>query len=186
MYKGKVTNIHPRGFGFISSSEVENDLFCPPNLVESKNLLEGDFVEFNYQTDRYDSSKLKITSIQKIDAPQNPILKFALKINELTSEEYDKFCDLTKQYVNKKEFRNHITTSKIRNIFSAVQNAKNVKDLKMLRPKLAYLSGRDSKTGFFMTDLDKLIKQISNDDQVKSFKQFFEAIVCYKKEIEKN
>ena len=185
MYKGKVKNINPRGFGFISSSEIEKDIFCPPNFVENKNLSEGDFVEFNYQTDRNDPSKLRITSIQKIDAPQNPFFEFALKINELSAKEYDEFCDLTKKYVNENEFRNNITTSKIRNIFSAVQNAKSVKDLKMLRPKLAYQSGRDNKTRLFMTDLDKLIKQISNEEELKNFKQFFEAIVCYKREIEK-
>jgi len=66
-----------------------------------------------------------------------------------------------------------------------VQNAKSIKDIKMLRPKLAYLAGRDNKTGFFMNELDKLIKRISNEEELKSFKQFFEAIVCYKREIEK-
>ena len=185
MYKGKVKNIHPKGFGFISSNEVENDIFCPPNLISSKNLVEGDFVEFNYQKDGYDPNKLKITFINKIEAPQNPLFELALKINELSAEDYDKFCDMTKQYVNKNEFRNNITTSKIRNIFSAVQNAKTIKDIKMLRPKLAYLSGRDNKTRFFMTDLDNLVKKVNSVDELKSFKQFFEAIICYKKEIEK-
>jgi CRISPR type III-A-associated protein Csm2 len=108
----------------------------------------------------------------------------ALKINELTAEEYDIFCDLTKDYVRKPHFK-EVTTSKIRNIFSAIQNAKTKRDLKMLRPKLAYLAGRDNKTKSFMNDLDKLIKKIENDDQVNNFKQFFEAIICYKREIEK-
>ncbi|MEA1986140.1 MAG: type III-A CRISPR-associated protein Csm2, partial [Candidatus Marinimicrobia bacterium] len=81
-------------------------------------------------------------------------------------------------------FKKNITTSKIRSIFSYVQNAKTTKDIKMLRPKLAYQAGRDNKTKFFMNDLDKMVKQISDTNQLDSFKQFFEAIVCYKKEIE--
>ena len=181
MYKGKVKTIHPKGFGFISSNEIEKDIFCPPDFVEGENLSERDFVEFDVE----ESSKgLKVTKINKIEQ-QNPLFELALKINELSAEDYDKFCDLTKQYVNEREFRDNITTSKIRNIFSVIQNAKIIKDIKMLRPKLAYLSGRDKKTKFFMNDLDKLVKQISNEEELKSFKQFFEAIVCYKKEIEK-
>lgn len=177
MYKGKVKNIHPKGYGFISSKEVEKDIFCPPDFISSKNLVEGDSVEFDYDRD-----KRKITSINKLEAP---VLRSALKINKLSAEDYDNFCDMTKEYVNEKDFKNNITTSKIRNIFSAVQNAKTIKDIKMLRPKLAYLSGRDQKTRFFMNDLDNLVKKINSEDELESFKRFFEAIICYKKEIEK-
>ena len=181
MYKGKVKTIHPKGFGFISSNEIEEDIFCPPDFVEGVNLSERDFVEFDVEEG---PKGFKVTKINKIEQ-QNPLFELALKINELSAEDYDKFCDLTKQYVNEREFRDNITTSKIRNIFSAVQNTKIIKDIKMLRPKFAYLSGRDKKTKFFKNDLDKLVNQISNEEELKSFKQFFEAIVCYKKEIEK-
>ena len=180
MYKGKVKNVITSGAAFILSDEVEGDVYCNKKYVQKLNLTQGDFVEFN---SKMGFKNLEVTEIKKLEN-QNPLFESALKINELTATEYDKFCEEAREYVRKKEFKDYITTSKIRNIFSAVQNAKSVKDLKMLRPKLAYLSGRDNKTRLFMTELDKLIKQISNDEQVKNFKQFFEAIVCYKREIE--
>lgn len=181
MYKGKVKTIIGSGAAFIVSNELQDDVYCNKTFVQKLNLSQGDFVEFE---SKMGFKNQEVTEINKIEK-QNPLFESALKINELTAEEYDEFCDLTKDYVNDKDFKNNITTSKIRNIFSAVQNAKTIKDIKMLRPKLAYLSGRDSKTGFFMTDLDNLVKKVNGENELKSFKQFFEAIVCYKKEIEK-
>lgn len=183
MYKGKVKTIIGSGAAFIENVDdrTKDDVYCNKTFVQKLNLSQGDFVEFE---SKMGFKNLEIIEINKL-VQQNPLFELALKINELTAEEYDEFCNLTKEYVNDKEFKNNITTSKIRNIYSAVQNAKTIKEIKMLRPKLAYLSGRDNKTRDFMTDLDKLIKQISNDDQVNNFKQFFEAIVCYKREIEK-
>lgn len=179
MIKGKVSKILPKGFGFVSSDELPDDSFCPPKLVDKYKLEEGDYVEFEQtKSDR----GYQVTKIRKVE---NPLFKLALNITNLNAEKYDEFCDLTKKYVNEKNFRDNITTTKIRNIFTAVQNAKNIKNLKMLRPKFAYLAGRDKKTKFFMNDLDKLVRKVSNEDELNSFKQFFEAIVCYKKEIEK-
>ncbi len=180
MIKGKIKKVLPKGFGFVSSKQLSDDSFCPPNLIEQHKLEEGDAVEFEQTKD--DRGRYQVTKIKKVE---KLILKLALNIPNLSAEKYDEFCNLTKEYVNEKNFQKNITTSKIRNIFTAVNNAKNIKNLKMLRPKLAYLAGRDKNTKFFMNDLDKLIKQVSNEDELKSFKQYFEAIVCYKKEIEK-
>ena len=179
MKKGKVKNVVGGGAAFISSPEVDNDAYCPSKFVSQFNLVEGDTVEFEYKkTDR----GYHVTSIQKI---QNPLFISALKINELSPDEYDTFCDLANKYVKEEQFRKNITTSKIRNIFSAVLASKDVGSLKKLRPKLAYLAGRDKGTSFFMNDLDRLIKKTENSEEVKNFKSFFEAIVCYAKENEK-
>ena len=179
MYKGKISKILESGAAFIKSIELDNRIYCKKNLVLKENLKEHDNVVFEVV-----SSKMggyEVTSISKI----NPLFDMALKINKLKPEEYDEFCDLAREYVNEKNFRYNITTSKLRNIFSAVQNAKTVMDIKLLRPKLAYQAGREYKTKFFMDELDNLIKKIDNMEEVENFKQFFEAIVCYKREIEK-
>lgn len=181
MDKGKVKNIHDRGFGFISSDALNTDVFCPPDIVQNENLVEGDYVEFDYEKA---SKGPKVVQLNKIDAPVNPLFEKALKIDQLDAKQYDIFIEELKSYVNNPDFKKNITTSKIRSIFSYIQNAKTTKDIKMLRPKLAYQAGRDNKTKFFMNDLDKMVKQISDTNQLDSFKQFFEAIVCYKKEIE--
>lgn len=180
MYKGKVKTIIGSGAAFITSEALKDDVYCNKKYVQKLNLSQGDYVEFEAEMG---FKNLEVKEIKKLE-PQNPLFEMALRIDKLSAEEYDTFCEDARNYVRQKDFKD-ITTSKIRNIFSAVQDAKSVKKIKMLRPKFAYLAGRDNKTGFFMNELDKLVKKISNDDELKSFKQFFEAIVCYKREIEK-
>jgi CRISPR-associated protein Csm2 len=122
--------------------------------------------------------------LEKVEDSLNLLFDLGLNIDKLTDEQYDKFCELCKDYVGGKNFKKNVTTSKIRNIFSAIQSAKNVKEIKLLRPKLAYLAGRDPGTKSFMDDLDNVIKSIKNENEVKNFKALFEAIVCYKKALE--
>ena len=183
MYKGRVKNIIGSGAAFISCDELENDVYCNNRFVENYNLNEGDWIEFE---SRNGQRGLELIKLKKIEAPLNPLFEFGLKIDQLTTEQYDKFCELCRNYVRKEQFKKNVTTSKIRNIFSAIQSAKDVKQIKLLRPKLAYLAGRDPGTKPFMNDLDNVIKKVKTDNEVKNFKSLFEAIICYKKEIEKN
>lgn len=181
MCKGKVQEINASGAAFIICKETNETLYCNKKIVSEKHLKKGDDVECEFE-EKKGFKNLVVTKLYKLDKPKPPF-DMALKIQELSPAEYDQFCDNMRNYVRKYEFKN-VTTSKIRNIFSELQKAKTKKEAKMLRPKLAYLAGRDSKTKFFMNDLDATIKRISTDSELKSFKQFFEAIVCYKKEIE--
>ena len=79
-----------------------------------------------------------------------------------------------------------ITTSQLRNVFSKVKNINDCSELYTLRPKLAYVSGRadkdEMKTLLFL--LDELLIKVSEQkqlEQLKQFKNFFEAIIAYHK-----
>ncbi|MEA1986843.1 MAG: cold shock domain-containing protein, partial [Candidatus Marinimicrobia bacterium] len=100
MDKGKVKTIHDKGFGFISSDALDKDVFCPPNIVQNENLIEGDYVEFDYEKDRRDSEKIRVVQLNKIDAPVNPLFEKALKIDQLDAKQYDVFIEEVKHYVN--------------------------------------------------------------------------------------
>ena len=79
-----------------------------------------------------------------------------------------------------------ITTSQLRNVFSKVKNINDWSELYTLRPKLAYVSGRadkdEMKTLLFL--LDELLIKVSEQkqlEQLKQFKNFFEAVIAYHK-----
>lgn len=78
-----------------------------------------------------------------------------------------------------------ITASQLRNIFSKVKKFKSLSDLQMLRPKLAYISGRlspkQANAKEFLKLLDDVIQKATNEQHVRGFSQFFESIVAYHK-----
>jgi len=91
------------------------------------------------------------------------------------SEQFGEFCA-----------KNKISTSQIRAIFQVVkklpesyENSKN--ELNLLRPKLAYQTGRFSQLQPLAAVIDSLIKKVESDETLKGFKQFFEAIIAYHK-----
>ena len=91
------------------------------------------------------------------------------------SEQFGKFCA-----------RNNISTSQIRAIFQVVkrlpesfETSKN--ELNLLRPRLAYQRGRFPQLSSLTDVIDSLIKKVKNDETLKGFKQFFEAIIAYHK-----
>lgn len=180
-YKGKVKSIIGSGAAFIVCDELKENVYCREKFVTDLQLKEGDQVEFDCKKD---TKGFSVTNLEKVEDSLNPLFDLGLRIDKLTDEEYDKFCELCRNYVEKKDFKKNVTTSKIRNIFSPIKSAKNVKEIKLLRPKLAYLAGKDSGTKPFMNDLDKVIKSIKTENEVKNFKALFEAIVCYKKALE--
>jgi CRISPR-associated protein Csm2 len=81
-----------------------------------------------------------------------------------------------------------VSTSQLRNVYDCVIKAHDVNEMKMIRPKLAYIAGRgkqDDEKKFFGF-IDGVIKTIKTDDQRKNFKVFFESIVAYHKFYGKN
>lgn len=75
------------------------------------------------------------------------------------------------------------STSQLRNVYDCVIKTHGVNELKMIRPKLAYIAGRgkqdDEKK--FLGFIDGLIKTVKTEDQRKNFKVFFESVVAYHK-----
>ncbi|MCB0855029.1 MAG: type III-A CRISPR-associated protein Csm2 [Bacteroidetes bacterium] len=77
-----------------------------------------------------------------------------------------------------------ITTSQIRNIFGRVKNAKELSDLVLLRPKLAYISARqgNNRNARMITDfIGDLIKRVNKPVHKKSLQTVMEAMVAYHK-----
>lgn len=76
-----------------------------------------------------------------------------------------------------------LSTSQLRNIYDKAIKSETLNELKLMRPNLAYLAGRttnDSEKSL-LAFIDLLIKEVSNKEQVKEFKTFFEAVVAYHK-----
>lgn len=95
----------------------------------------------------------------------------------------NKFIEATQKLV--RTYKNDISTSQLRNIYSRVKNIKddNYKEFYLLRPKLAYVSGRADKYGMkkMVALLDDLIPKIDSKEKAKQFKYFFESIIAYHK-----
>ena len=80
--------------------------------------------------------------------------------------------------------KNHkmITTTQLRNIYSRVVDADSVQEVKMLRPNLVYIAARQGKDVEPIINLfNQLIKEINDEEQLKSFKKVMEAVVAYHK-----
>ncbi|WP_338790702.1 type III-A CRISPR-associated protein Csm2 [Bernardetia sp. MNP-M8] len=104
-----------------------------------------------------------------------------LKMSQV--DDLDNLFESIKSLVRK--FGSSIKTAQIRNIYSKVQAAKTVTALKLLRPKLAYIAARQTNTEAKALVLfcEELIAQIAkdNNEQLESFKMFFESLVAYHK-----
>lgn len=78
-----------------------------------------------------------------------------------------------------------ITSSQLRNIFAKVKKLKKLNELHMLRPQLAYISGRLSNRQIdakeFLKLLDEVIQKATEEHHVRGFSQFFESVVAYHK-----
>jgi CRISPR type III-A-associated protein Csm2 len=109
--------------------------------------------------------------------------------DEILSEkkrDYNDYIGKIKAYVE--DNVKGITTSQLRNVFSRIKNIKpdNLDDLYILRPKLAYVSGRSEnkmKTLVFLLDL--LITKTDNAEKLVQLQAFFEAVIAYHKYYEK-
>jgi len=76
-----------------------------------------------------------------------------------------------------------ITTSQLRNIFSKVKSAPNANELQLLRPVLAYTAARQGtqQAKIIIALLDSLVREVNDDEKLKSFKHVMESIVGYHK-----
>ncbi len=81
----------------------------------------------------------------------------------------------------------NLTTSQLRNVFNRVIREDTAMGLQRVRPLLAYLAGRNRSKGvkFFLDSLGEIIKDIRQNEEVKDFRKFLEAVICYKKYYEK-
>jgi len=98
---------------------------------------------------------------------------------------YNGYIDKVKKYVQKNSM--HITTAQLRNIFSRIRGITDYQEIPLLRPKLAYISGRAEKSAMktMLYLLDRLIVGIDSSAKLRQFQDFFEAVVAYHKYCEK-
>ena len=92
----------------------------------------------------------------------------------------DKVYDDIAKFI--KENHTMITTTQLRNIYSRVVDADSVQEVKMLRPNLVYIAARQGKDVEPIIDFfNQLIKEINDEEQLKSFKKVMESVVAYHK-----
>ncbi len=109
-------------------------------------------------------------------------------LDENASVDLNELNDCTQELV--RETYQGVTSSQLRNIFSEIKGVDNSHQLKLKRPRLAYVIARQEgkpKAQKLMLLLDDLIKNIENGNskQVESFQHFLESIVAYHKYYEK-
>jgi len=97
------------------------------------------------------------------------------------TDRLDALLEETERFV--KELGTQVTTSQVRNVYDKIIKAQDCNSLKMIRPQLAYIAGRDKSENQkkFLAFIDSIIKKVHEDEQQKNFKIFFEAIVAYHK-----
>ncbi len=76
-----------------------------------------------------------------------------------------------------------IQTAQLRKLYDEVQATDTVDDLKMKRPLFLYTAGRQNndKAKQIILLMNDLIKNVKNEKQLTSFKEFMEDIVAYQK-----
>ncbi len=81
--------------------------------------------------------------------------------------------------------KNHkaITYTQLRNIFALIKNAKNVSELHMKRPRIAYIQARQESEAskIFVKFIVDLIRITESEEQLHEFKSIMETIVAYHK-----
>lgn len=189
--KGKIKRIvEERGFGFIDDGNPDNVFFHISSFTDGTKIEDlniGDIIEFEIHTER--DGKTAATNCKRLGNPRDNLRDYLIEnalIAPSRAEGYDEFCDNIKEYALVLKDAN-VTTSMIRKIYSQILAAEDIMELKMLRPQLAYTAGRNENNSTlkeFMEMLDTIIKNMNaegDQKEIKSFKQFMEAIVAYRK-----
>lgn len=140
------------------------------------------------------AEQITLESVKKefLDANGNDTYKFLLRLHKSDDKELklviDKVINSIEQFVQ--SFAKDVSPHQIRNIYSQAQKS-NAVQLKLLRPKLAYIEARqdDVKKRNAMKRLvlvlDDQLRQV-DDSNIDGFKIFFETVVAYHKFYGKN
>lgn len=184
--KGQVKRIfHDRNFGYIAGEDNKDYFFNAESMKNNdfQNVKNGDSVSFDVKPQPGKREDKAINCV----ILDHPLIEFfkenALQFSDLNN--YDEFCDNAKAYATRLS-GSKVTTSMIRKVYSRIINATKISEVKLLRPQFAYIAGRNEGNAVlreFMDLLDYLVKKMdpSNNQQLKNFKDFMEAIVAYRK-----
>lgn len=97
----------------------------------------------------------------------------------------DAFIQQVEKFVEEKG--KQLSNTQLRNIYNKILNTDDLISLKMIRPQLAYLAGRENNQGSkeLLSFIDILIKETSVET-IENFKQFMQMVVAYHKFYGKN
>lgn len=97
---------------------------------------------------------------------------------------YDTFIKEIKDYA-KVLHKEGVTTSQIRKIYSSLKASRTTIEMKKLRPKLAYIYGKNKKSKYlteFIEIIDYGIENLKEDDDegIDNIKEYIETVVAYR------
>lgn len=183
--RGRIKNITQK-YGFISCKDGNDVYFNEKSLCDGISLQDlAVNMELEFDIEHLEDGRKRAVNCR---IPENKNIIFfkehVLHLNE-EKEHYDEFCDHAKEYAEKLKV-GKVTTSMIRKIYARVLNARSTAEIKLLRPHFAYTYGRNENNIVlreFMDLLDYLAKEMETDNEqhLKNFKQFMEAVVAYRK-----
>jgi len=183
--RGKVKSIRD-SFGFITGEDGKDYYFNEKSLAAGLTMEALSVnVRVNFDVQRQADNKMKAVNCRIVKNEDVEFFeRYVINLGR-QKEYYDAFCDHARSYAERLK-SGKVTTSMIRKIYARIFNARNVSELKLLRPHFAYTSGRNEKNAVlreFMDLLDNLVKsmEIDNEEHLNNFKQFMEAIVAYRK-----
>jgi CRISPR-associated protein Csm2 len=111
------------------------------------------------------------------------------KLEELSADDLVEFCD---QFGNELK-EDKVTTSQMRKVFSEIKHMHlearspgsqavfNPDRVKLLKPKIAYLAGREAKLKPFKRVMDALIDKVRDEQDFGRLAAFMEAVIAYHK-----
>jgi len=94
---------------------------------------------------------------------------FKLKSSTCLDKVFDQLELMVKYYANS------VTTSQLRNVYAEIVKTKKPNDLKLLRPKLAYIAARQDHLNAkkFMAFIDHLIQQVNTEERIAIFQRHY-------------
>ena len=87
--------------------------------------------------------------------------------------------NLIKEFVEYKT--RELTANQLRNIWDEIKDVKTPGKLQLVRPRLAYIAGRNNRIRNLVEFFDVLASDVTTKQEVESFKTFMEAVVSYHK-----
>lgn len=115
----------------------------------------------------------------KLDEGSVNRYKDILNLSNEDNKELPETLNLIKSFV-KTETRD-LTANQLRNIWDEIKSVREPGKLQLVRPKLAYIAGRNNRIRNLVEFFDSLASDVTTKKQVESYKTFMEAIVSYHK-----
>jgi CRISPR type III-A-associated protein Csm2 len=133
-------------------------------------------------------------NIDELAAPYIPVIKRMLELESASTDEIKSGVNMTETLVKK---HRNITTHQVRNIYSLITDLKTkpnpLKELQLLRPKLAYIGARQKENDgkVIIKVIDAIIQSINTSqenikEKIDNLAYIMECIVAYQKFYSKN